>query len=672
MAISSPGIGSNLDVNSIVSQLMALERQPLTALARKEASFQAKLSGFGTLKGALSQFQTAVRSLSDISKFQGMRVTPADTAIATASATATAVAGTYALEVTQLAQAQKLAAAGQASSSSAIGTGATTTLSFDFGTIAGGTFDSATGKYTGAAFTSNGSGVKTVTIDASNNSLSGIRDAINKADIGVSASIVNDGGSTPYRLVLSAKATGQTQSLKLSVAGDATLSSLLSHNPTNDTGQALAEKLSARNAEFKVDGIAVSKATNTISDVIQGVTLNLAKTNSGSPTNITVARDTAAVTAGVEAFVKAYNDITKIFKEAVAYDPDTRRAAILNGESSVRAIESQVRSVLSAPVAGGAGAFTLLSQVGVSLQKDGLLALDSSKLQGAIDKNFSDIAALFAAAGKASDSLISYTGATAKTVPGAYQVNLTQLATNGNSVGSAAAGLTITAGSNDTLQVLLDGVSATLTLAPGTYASAAALAAEVQSKINGAEGFVAAGSSVTVTESAGVLTLTSTRYGSASKASISGGNGMSSLMGAAAVVTDGLDVAGTINGVAATGNGQTLTGATGNAAEGLQVKISGGSTGSRGTVNYSQGYAYQFDKLMDTQLGTAGMIASRTSGIDTSLKSLAASRDRVTDRLAATEKRYRDQFTKLDVTISSMLSTGNFLTQQLANLSKNQ
>lgn len=672
MAISSPGIGSNLDVNSIVSQLMALERQPLTALARKEASFQAKLSGFGTLKGALSQFQTAVRNLSDISKLQGMRVTPADATIATASATAAAAAGTYALEVSKLAQAQKLAAVGQASSSSAIGTGATTTLSFDFGTIAGGTFDSVTGKYTGAAFTSNGTGVKTVTIDASNNSLSGIRDAINKANIGISATIVNDGSGSPYRLALTVNATGQTNSLKVSVAGDATLASLLSQDPANNTGQAFAEVTSAQNAIFKVDGIAVSKATNTITDVIQGVTLNLAKTNIGVPTNIIVARDTAAVTAGVEAFVKAYNDITKIFKEATAYDPTTKQAAILNGESSVRAIESQVRSVLSAPVVGAAGALTLLSQVGVSLQKDGLLALDNSKLQGAIDKNFSDIAALFAAAGKASDSLVSYVGATAKTVSGAYQVNLTQLATNGNSVGSAAAGLTITAGSNDTLQVLLDGVSATVTLAPGTYASAAALAAEVQSKINGAEGFVAAGSSVTVTESAGVLTLTSSRYGSASKASITGGNGMTSLMGAAAVITDGLDIAGTINGATATGAGQTLTGVTGNAAEGLQVKISGGPAGSRGTVNYSQGYAYQFDKLMDIQLGTVGTIASRTDGINASLKSLAESMERVSDRLAATEKRYRAQFTKLDVTISSMLSTGNFLTQQLANLSKNQ
>lgn len=672
MAISSPGIGSNLDVNSIVSQLMALERQPLTALARKEASFQAKLSGFGTLKGALSQFQIAVRNLSDISKFQGMRVTPADATIATASATAAAVAGSYALEVSKLAQAQKLAAVGQASSTSAIGTGATTTLSFDFGTIAGGTFDSVTGKYTGAAFTSNGTGVKTVTIDASNNSLSGIRDAINKADIGVSATIVNDGGSSPYRLALSVKATGQTNSLKISVAGDATLSSLLSQDPGNNTGQAFAEVTSAQNAIFKVDGIAVSKATNTITDVIQGVTLNLAKTNIGVPTNITVARDTAAVTAGVEAFVKAYNDITKIFKEATAYDPTTKQAAILNGESSVRAIESQVRSVLSAPVAGGAGALTLLSQVGVSLQKDGLLALDNTKLQGAIDKNFSDIAALFAAAGKASDSLLSYSRATAKTMPGAYKVNVTQLATNGKSVGSAAASLTITAGSNDTLQVLLDGVSATVTLAPGTYANAAALAAEVQSKINGATGFIAAGSSATVSESAGVLTLTSSRYGSASKASITGGNGMISLMGAAAAITDGLDVAGTINGVTATGAGQTLTGATGNAAEGLQVKISGGSTGSRGTVNYSQGYAYQFDKLMDIQLGTAGTIASRTDGINTSLKSLDESMARISDRLAATEKRYRAQFTALDVSISSMLSTGNFLTQQLANLSKNR
>lgn len=671
MGLSSAGIGSNLDVNSIVSQLMSVEQQPLTTLARKEASYQAKLSGFGTLKGALSQFQTAVSGLSDISKFQGVRATPADATIATASATAAATPGTYALEVSKLAQAQKLAAAGQASASAAIGAGTSTTLSFDFGTISGGTFDAPTGKYTGASFTTNGSGIKTVTIDSTNNSLAGIRDAINKANIGVSATIVNDGGASPYRLALSTNTTGKTNSLKIAVTGDAALSTLLSHNPgAAPAGQAFSETLTAQNAEFKVDGIAVSKTTNTVSDVISGVTLNLLKTNSGSTTNITVARDTASVLSSVNAFVKSYNDISQNLRDAAAYNASTKQGAILNGEATVRTIQTQIRNVLTAPVAGGASAYTLLSNVGVTMQKDGLLAVDSTKLQAAMDSNFNDVAGLFAAAGKSSDSLVAYSGSSSKTTPGAYGVNVTQLATKGNAVATAPAGLVIGA-SNDTLQVQLDGVTATITLGQATYANAAALAAEVQSKINGAAGFVAAGSSATASESAGVLTITSNRYGSVSNASITGGTGQANLkFDGSPTVTAGLDTAGTINGVAATGSGQSLTGATGNASEGISLKITGGSTGARGTVNYSQGYAYQFNKLATSLLGADGPIASRTDGINASLKSLAKNREQINTRLVNTEKRYRAQFTALDLTLSGMTKTSNFLTQQLANLSK--
>src|SRR5690606_17284906 len=188
MAISSPGIGSNLDVNGIVTQLMALERRPLQALDRKEASFQAQLSAFGSLKGALTTFQTAVKSLNDIDRFQAYKATIGDSSVATVGAANSAVPGSYSLEITQLAQAQKLVTAGQASASSAIGSG---TITFELGTISGGTFDAATGKYTDATFAADGAGSKTVTIGATNNTLSGIRDAINAAKIGVTASIVN-------------------------------------------------------------------------------------------------------------------------------------------------------------------------------------------------------------------------------------------------------------------------------------------------------------------------------------------------------------------------------------------------------------------------------------------------------------------------------------------------
>lgn len=512
--ISSPGIGSGLDVNSIVTQLMTVEKQPLVALQTKQALYEAKLTAIGTLKGSLSSFQTAVQKLSNLSSFQNTTVSPADPSIVTASGSASAIPGTYALEVTQLAKAQKLVAAGQASTSTAIGNG---TLTFDFGTISGGTFDSVAGKYTGATFTSNGSGVKTVTINATNNTLSGIRDAINGAAIGVTASIVNDGSASPNRLVLTDNSTGLSNSIKISVAGDPALSALLAHDPgTAPAGQALSETITAQNAAFKVDGLSVTKTSNTVTDVIQGVTLNLNKTNAGSPTSISVTRDTSSVIGAVGSFVNAYNTINATLAQASAYDPVTKKAAILNGDEAVRTLQSQIRGVLNAPIAGGATTYTVLSQIGVSINKDGTLSVDNSKLTSALSTNFNDVAGLFAAVGKTSDSLIAYTGSTTDTKPGTYAVNVTRLATqstlvgsaavaagptSGYETGSAAAGLTITAGVNDTLNLTLDGVSSSVTLAPGTY-TAASLATQVQTAINGV--FVP---QVTVSQAGGVLSL---------------------------------------------------------------------------------------------------------------------------------------------------------------------
>jgi flagellar hook-associated protein 2 len=200
------------------------------------------------------------------------------------------------------------------------------------------------------------------------------------------------------------------------------------------------------------------------------------------------------------------------------------------------------------------------------------------------------------------------------------------------------------------------------------------LATEVQSKINGASAFSTLGSSVTVTEAAGaagVLKITSNRYGASSAASISSGNGQANLnFGAGAVLATGVDTAGTLNGVAATGSGQFLTGATGNASEGLKIQITGGGLGARGTVNYSQGYAYQLNTLANSLLGTGGAIASRADGLNASIKRLDQDKQTFSARLVNIEARYRAQFTALDRMISSMNTTSSFLTQQLANLPK--
>ena len=669
--MATSGIGStNLDVSSIVAQLMAVEKRPLNVLNIKEASYQAKLSAFGSIKGALSSFQSILSGLSNTTKFQALKATSSDSSIFTATASSIAVAGTYSLDaVTKLAQSQKLAASGQASSTAVIGNG---TLTFDFGTISGATVDGA-GKYTGATFTSNGAGTKTVTIDASNNSLQGIRDAINVAKIGVTATIINDGGTSPYRLALTSDSIGKTNSIKISVveSGATGLDALLAHDPAGlPAAQHLAETATAQNAEFKVDGIAVSKASNTVTDVIKGVTLNLQKIMA-TPVSLTIVRETATVKSSVDGFVKAYNDLNKTLKDVSAYNSATKQGAILQGDSTVRTLQSQIRAVLATPVSNTGGSLSTLSQIGVSFQKDGTLALDASKLDTAITNNFNDLASLFAAVGKASDSLVSYSSAATTTKPGSYAVNATTLATQGNTVGNfnLNPGLSIIAAST-TINVTLDDVSASVALAAGNY-TATQLSAMIQSAINGTSAFSSANSSVAATiDGSGFLTLNSNRYGSSSIISLSSGAGtpVSAFMGTATNIT-GLDVAGTIDGGAATGSGQFLTSSAGNST-GIKLQINGGLTGARGTLSYSQGYAYSLNDLSTSLLASSGSLDGRTTGINSSIKDIGKQRDVLNIRMAAIEKRYRTQFTALDSLLSSMNQTSTYLTQQLANLPK--
>lgn len=662
---ASATTGTSIDVNSIVNQLMTVEQQPITKLSVKEASYQAKLSAFGTIKSALATFQTALQGLSNASKFQAVNATPSDATIFSATAASTAIAGSYSLDITSLSQAQKLVASGQTSSTAAIGAGAATTVTFDFGSISGGTFSTVTGVYTGAAFTSNGNATKSITIDSTNNSLQGIRDAINAGKMGVTATIINDGSGTPYRLALSSDNNGANNSLKISVTGDTAVSNLLANDPAGI--QHLAETVTAQNANFKVNGVTVSKSSNTIFDVIPGVTLNLNKTTT-STTSLTVVRDTAAISNSISGFVKAYNDLSSTLTTVSAYNPASKTGALLQGDSTVRSLQSQLRAALTTTITGTSGALTTLSQVGVSFQKDGSLTLDNIKLGNAISNNFNDIAGLFAAVGNATDSLVSFNSASSTTKPGNYAVNISQLATRGSTIGSAAANTTITAATNDTLNFTINGVSTSVTLTAATY-TAQSLAAELQSKINSASELSAAGISVAVTQNAGVLSVTAANYGSGSSVAITGGNGALDLMGGAPIQTAGVNVAGTIGGITATGSGQTLTATSGDPQD-LSISINGGVLGARGVLNYSQGYAYSLNKWSTSILAGDGVLVSRTNGINKSITDIGNRRTILQARLVGIEQRYRMQYSALDAMLTSMNQTSTYLTQQLANLPK--
>lgn len=386
MAITS-STTTALDVPTLVSQLMAVERRPIDTLNTQITSYQTKISSFGTLSGLVSSFQTAAQNLG--TTLQKLAATPSDPSVFSATAGSTAVPGNYTVEVSKLAQSQSLVAAGQASSTAAIGNGTATTVTFDFGTIGGGTLTN--GVYSGAAFTSNGNGTASITIDSTNNTLEGIRDAINAASMGVTATIVNDGSGTPYRLALTSGSSGASNSMKITTSGgDGSIDSLLAYDPAGT--QNLTQTIAAQNADLTVNGIAITSASNTVSEAIQGVTLTLTNTTA-APASLTVARDTTAINTAASGFVDAYNALAGQIKSRSAYATNGSAGGALAGDGTLRVMQDQLRSIFNTPASGGT--LTSLAEVGIAFQKDGSLSLDSSKLNSAISANFSDVTNLF-------------------------------------------------------------------------------------------------------------------------------------------------------------------------------------------------------------------------------------------------------------------------------------
>jgi flagellar hook-associated protein 2 len=389
--ISSLGVGSNLDLASLLTQLQTAESQPLVALQDKAKSYTSKLSAYGTIQSALSTLQVAAKKLGDPTLFQSVTGTPTVSGILSASATDSSAAGNFTIDVTQLAQAQTVISAGQVDTKTAIGSGK---ITIDFGQVTGGTFNAATGQYSGATFTADASQpAKSITLDSSNNTLEGIRNAINGANAGVTASIVNDGSGTPNRLVLTSSTTGEKSSMRISVDGDAPLQNLLSNDPAG--AQNLKQTAAAQNAKLNVNGIDVTSSTNTVKEAIQGATLTLVNTGK---TGLSMKENTAGVKSAVTDFVNAYNALQSTAKTLTAYDADTNTAAALVGDSTLRNLQTRIRQALTTPQAGGANDMKVLSEIGVAFQKDGTIAIDSTKLDKALSTNLKGVANLFSSA----------------------------------------------------------------------------------------------------------------------------------------------------------------------------------------------------------------------------------------------------------------------------------
>lgn len=370
-SIVSTGIGSGLDIAGIVQQLVAAEGDPVESrLGQQETRAQAKLSAFGSLKSALSGFRDKLESMRSLDQFLSRKAISGNENVFTVSAGSSALPANYSIEVVQVAQAQKLTSGAFTGSSAVIGTG---TLTIGVGTSSMG-----------------------LDITTDNNSLAGIRDAINNAtdNPGVAATIVNaDSGSY---LIMTAEDTGATNSITITqTGGDGGLSSLV-YDPANSLFS-MTESIAPQDAQIRIDGLDVASASNTFATAVQGVTITVLQDTGGMTESLTVENDPAAARKLVDDFVAGYNELVSTVDNLTSYDAENERGAPLIGDATIRGIRDQIRREMSAAVQDIDANFSMLSDVGIEGQLDGKLSVNESKIDGVLAADFVKFGQLFSA-----------------------------------------------------------------------------------------------------------------------------------------------------------------------------------------------------------------------------------------------------------------------------------
>jgi flagellar hook-associated protein 2 len=383
--ITALGIGSGIDVRGLVDQLVAAEREgPETRLIQREAQLQAELTAFGSLRSALSTLDTALQRLGDLDA--GRTAVSGDLDAFTATADTSADLGSYQIDIGNLARAQTLATDAFDAEDAVVGTG---TLSVTVGA---------------------GEAVE-ITIDETNNTLTGVRDALNESGIAANAVVVNDGAG--YRLLLTSDQTGLENSIDIAVTdGDGSLVDGTGLSQLSYTGgaQVMSEPTSALDASVTINGLSISSADNVLEDAIPGVTLTL-KDRTDAPVSLDVNADESAVSGALNAFVSAYNEVQSLIRSQTAFNVDTGEGSVLTGDSTARGLSTRLTAALTQTYGAATETFNNLVQLGLSTNDDGNLELDSDTLDEALTGNFASVVSLAASAGDAlRDTALGYLG----------------------------------------------------------------------------------------------------------------------------------------------------------------------------------------------------------------------------------------------------------------------
>lgn len=608
--ISFGGLATGINTGALIDALLGIKAKPIELLEKQKSAFSQLKAKYSTLQDKLNTLHDAADSIKKSQDLLSYKAASSDTTVASASATGDAASGSFTVNVTSLAKAQSDGSNGFA----------------DFDTTNAGTGT--------ISFTIDG---QTTAVDLSasaTNSLEDVRDAINDAGLGVSATIVNTGSDTdPYKLVLTSDETGEENAFTVDLSGF-----------TGGSLTAFSSLQAASDASITVNGLTVERSTNTFDDVVAGVSFTALSTGTAT---ISVDADLGKIKEKIKTYVEAQKDLISFINNEIAVPEGGTKGGLFNGESAVVSIKNQLLSSVSGGGFPG-GSISSLGTVGIELTADGTLSFDEAKFDAAAKENIDDVTKLLTTKGDfVSGDNISLFNTPETVAYGNYAIDITQAATKASGTGGAFSGLGL----------VLD---ETITITQGDTTVEVALAAgddidDAIGKINTALGD--AGSKLKVTNDGGALKFDASQYGSDSSFTVTsdlGGLSQSGI-GTTGINAVGLDVQGTINGEAATGEGQYLTADDGTSVEGVKIRFTGSAPGTGELTVGADGFFVKSEALLDDILDpVSGLIKGRLDTLNTNIEDIDDRVDTLEDQLEKHEEFLRLRFAALEQLIGQL------------------
>ncbi len=659
MSFSIDGLVSGLNTSSIIDSMVKLQANQVNRLTEqkqqvinRQTSFKGVEARLLTLRSSLSRLNRVTSSV-----FDARSTSVSDESIISAAAGSGAQVGSFSLTVNSLATAEKIASAGFTSSAS---------------TITEGTLEIRVGNREAA----------TITVDSSNNTAGGLVAAINAQAKDVTAALVKDQASGQFRILLSSKHTGASNTI--SITNNLAASSGGATQP-DFTGPVVQ---TAGNASITIGSgagaITSEYETNRIDDLVDGVSLNLLKADASKEVTVSVGADNESVVSAVGDFVKNFNGVIEYISEQSQFIVQSQSAGPLLGNRSVSEIQNQLRAIALQSVPGLDAAISRLSRVGVGVSAAGTLTFEESKLRSALNGDVNgvtsrDVQRLFGLSGDSTSAGVEFLIGSSRTKSAStpYEVDITQAAEQASLLGSVLPGSIVIAPGQETFSLKLDGKeSGELSLTAGTY-TPEQLAAQLESVINSATSL--GNRKVTVGVEGGQLRISSQSYGSNSKLEELGGTALAQLGFTGTESDTGADVVGRfiVNGEVETarGTGRLLIGDADNPnTADLQVRVtltaSQITAGTEAEVTVTRGVTSELEQYLARVLDpTKGQVKNGNDSFQSQIDAFDASIKRVNEVAEARRASLVAQFANLERLLSDLQQTSSFVSGQLASLS---